>query len=114
MLEDMYDPLVKDHYPYILENGLIDWRPIFLALLEDRSGKGPSRFINTLAHICKDVAQTVELERVCLSGGVMQNDPLVSKIKELLSNRGFKVHTHQRVPANDGGLCLGQAVYFSV
>lgn len=108
MLEDMYDPLVKDHYPYILENGLIDWRPIFLALLEDRSGKGPSRFINTLAHICKDVAQTVGLERVCLSGGVMQNDPLVSRIKELLTKEGFKVFTHQKVPAGDGGLCLGQ------
>ncbi|MFN3598665.1 MAG: carbamoyltransferase HypF [Aquificaceae bacterium] len=112
MLEDLYDPLVKDHYDYALEGNLIDWVSIFEKLIKDKQKeKAPSRFINTLAHICLRVAKEVGMERVCLSGGVMQNDPLVSKIKELLEGGGFKVYTHQRVPPNDGGLSLGQVVY---
>ncbi|SNZ15736.1 carbamoyltransferase HypF [Hydrogenobacter hydrogenophilus] len=115
MLEDLYDPSIKDHYPYFIEEKHINWKPTILAIIEDREKeKIPSRFINTLAKICLDVSIRMDVEQVCLSGGVMQNDPLVSKIKELLSNRGFKVYTHQRVPANDGGLCLGQAVYGSL
>ncbi|WP_457601540.1 Kae1-like domain-containing protein, partial [Hydrogenivirga sp.] len=51
------------------------------------------------------------LERVCLSGGVFQNDPLTAKIKELLTAEGFKVFTHRKVPPNDGGISLGQVVY---
>jgi hydrogenase maturation protein HypF len=115
MLEDLYDPYVKDHYPYLIEEKHIDWKPTVLAIIEDREKeKIPSRFINTLARICLDVSIRLDVEQVCLSGGVMQNDPLVSKIKELLSDRGFKVYTHQKVPANDGGLCLGQVVYLLV
>ncbi|WP_438617121.1 carbamoyltransferase HypF [Pampinifervens diazotrophicum] len=112
MLEDLYDYSVKDAYPFELKDGIIDWKPMFLALMEERKHvRAVSRFINTLAHICLRVSQEVSLERVCLSGGVMQNDPLVSKIKELLENAGFRVYTHQKVPPNDGGLSLGQAVF---
>ncbi|QID33163.1 carbamoyltransferase HypF [Pampinifervens florentissimum] len=112
MLEDLYDYSVKDTYPFELKDGIIDWKLMFLALIEEREPvRAVSRFINTLAHICLRVAQEVSLERVCLSGGVMQNDPLVSKIKELLESAGFRVYTHQKVPPNDGGLSLGQAVF---
>jgi len=64
-----------------------------------------------LANICLEIAKDIGIQRVCLSGGVMQNNPLVSKIKELLEKEGFKVYTHQKVPPNDGGIALGQAVY---
>ncbi len=112
MLEDLYDPLVKDHYPYAFEGNKIDWRPMLEAIIKDREReKVPSRFINTLAHVGLQVVKELGMERVCLSGGVMQNDPLVSKIKELLEAEGFKVYTHQRVPPNDGGLSLGQALF---
>jgi hydrogenase maturation protein HypF len=47
---------------------------------------------------------------VVLSGGVFQNSYLVERAAELLESRGFRVSTHQRVPANDGGIALGQAV----
>ncbi len=115
MLEDLYDYSVKDAYPFELKDGIIDWKPLFLALMEERKPvRAVSRFINTLAHICLRVAQELSLERVCLSGGVMQNDPLVSKIKELLENAGFRVYTHQKVPPNDGGVSLGQAVFGSL
>jgi hydrogenase maturation protein HypF len=29
---------------------------------------------------------------------------------ELLKKNGFEVYTHSRVPANDGGIALGQAI----
>ncbi len=112
LLEDLYKPSVKDYYPFEVSNLQIDWRPTFEALIKDRDKEGiPSRFINTLAHVCAHVAKEAGMERVCLSGGVFQNDPLVSKIKELLEAEGFKVFLHQKVPTNDGGICLGQAVY---
>ncbi|WP_448588308.1 carbamoyltransferase HypF [Thermocrinis sp.] len=110
ILEDLYDPYVKDHYSYSVEGSLVDWRPMLLDLLGDKQKeRAPSRFINTLARIASDIAQRVGMEKVCLSGGVMQNAPLVERIIENL--KSFKVYTHQRVPANDGGICLGQVAY---
>jgi len=111
ILEEAYDPTVRDNYPFDIRDGVIDWRPVFEAILSDKREKVPSRFINTLARICLSVAREVGIGEVCLSGGVMQNDPLLLKIKELLRGEGFTVHTHQKVPPNDGGLSLGQAVW---
>jgi hydrogenase maturation protein HypF len=112
VLEDLYNPTIKDHYSYSIEGQIIDWRTTILEILQDKEReKVPSRFINTLAKIALDIARRVGIEKVCLSGGVMQNDALVSKIKEGLTKDGFWVYTHQKVPANDGGLCLGQVAY---
>jgi hydrogenase maturation protein HypF len=45
-----------------------------------------------------------------LSGGVWQNMTLLKKSISLLAGDEFKVYLHHQVPANDGGLSLGQAV----
>lgn len=49
---------------------------------------------------------------MALSGGVMQNIFLSSKIYNLLVNNGFNVLTHKKVPANDAGIALGQLYYY--
>lgn len=46
---------------------------------------------------------------VALSGGVLQNQILRRSLRTALAERGLRPLTHQRVPANDGGLSLGQA-----
>lgn len=47
---------------------------------------------------------------VALSGGTFQNMLLLGQVIEGLGERGFQVYRHRRVPTNDGGLALGQAV----
>jgi hydrogenase expression/formation protein HypC len=51
---------------------------------------------------------------VVLSGGVWQNLVLLRLSMALLTDAGFQVLVHRRVPANDGGLALGQAMIASV
>jgi len=50
------------------------------------------------------------LNRVVLSGGCFQNRILLEGCIQALSERGFEVYHHTRVPTNDGGISLGQAV----
>jgi hydrogenase maturation protein HypF len=50
------------------------------------------------------------LRRVALSGGVFQNLVLLRETERRLAAHGFTVLTHSRVPCNDGGISLGQAV----
>ena len=73
-----------------------------------------ARFHNTIAVIISDMCLKIKnqsgINRVALSGGVFQNSLLVEKTYSLLERSGLKVYTHHRVPTNDGGLSLGQAV----
>ena len=46
---------------------------------------------------------------VALSGGVFQNRVLFEQVVARLERLGLRVLTHRQVPANDGGLALGQA-----
>lgn len=93
--------------------------PIFRGIVSDlECGVGvetiSSRFHNTVAGIilsvCLKLKKESGLERVALSGGVFQNSLLLEKTCVLLEKNDFKVFTHHRVPPNDGGIALGQAV----
>jgi len=46
---------------------------------------------------------------VALSGGSFQNRLLLEGVSHMLEGLGLTVLTHCQVPANDGGLALGQA-----
>ena len=50
---------------------------------------------------------------VALSGGCFQNRLFTKLLKGKLEKRGMTVLTHSMIPANDGGLSLGQAVFAS-
>jgi hydrogenase maturation protein HypF len=50
-----------------------------------------------------------EPRTVVLSGGSFQNLRLLASTRRRLEQSGFRVLTHRRVPANDGGISYGQA-----
>jgi hydrogenase maturation protein HypF len=62
---------------------------------------------------CAQIRQASGVSAVALSGGTFQNVLLLEQVVESLTSQGFLVYRHRRVPANDGGLSLGQAVLAS-
>ncbi len=63
-----------------------------------------------IGEVCGLLRDRSGLGTVALSGGVFQNLLLLGTVVDLLEGRGFRVLTHSRVPPNDGGISLGQAV----
>ena len=59
--------------------------------------------------VCRRMRTELQLNRVCLSGGCFQNALLLAGCLESLRDDGFEVFSHREVPANDGGISLGQA-----
>ena len=112
LLERQIGDLATDE-SYPLPDG--DWAPLIEAVHQDvargEAAAGiAARFHNALANWIVSVALRAGVEKVALSGGVFQNGYLVERTAALLEGRGFQVYTHQRVPPNDGGIALGQAV----
>jgi hydrogenase maturation protein HypF len=64
---------------------------------------------NAIAEACQRVRTAWGLNTVALSGGVFQNRVLLEQVVTRLERSGFTVLEHRRLPANDGGLALGQA-----
>jgi hydrogenase maturation protein HypF len=73
-----------------------------------------ARFHNGVARLVTDCCQLLRerhgLSTVALSGGVFQNLLLLDAAVSQLEAREFTVLVHSRVPCNDGGISLGQAV----
>jgi hydrogenase maturation protein HypF len=63
-----------------------------------------------IAEVCAALRERSGLGTVALSGGVFQNLLLLGQVTGGLEESGFRVLTHARVPPNDGGISLGQAV----
>lgn len=101
----------------------IDTRPLVRAMADAvRRGERPAdiarRFHNTLAEIIAQGAAALRddtgIDRVVLTGGVFQNALLAEAASRRLAALGLHVHTHRRVPPNDGGLALGQLAVATV
>jgi hydrogenase maturation protein HypF len=73
-----------------------------------------ARFHNGVAGLISDCCLRLRerhgLAAVALSGGVFQNLLLTHATVAQLEQHGFGVLVHSRVPCNDGGISLGQAV----
>jgi hydrogenase maturation protein HypF len=57
----------------------------------------------------RDGEEGPRFDTVALSGGCFQNKVLFEDVVRRLEADGFTVLSHAKVPANDGGLALGQA-----
>lgn len=96
----------------------IEWAPVIVAVVDDiRHGVSPAtigaKFHAAAANLILGTALRLRdmtgLSRIALSGGVFQNVTLLHGAVDSLRGAGFDVLWHKRVPANDGGLALGQA-----
>ncbi|ABB24316.1 Hydrogenase maturation protein HypF [Pelodictyon luteolum DSM 273] len=72
------------------------------------------RFHRTLIDCFKatiaEASRASAIRTVALSGGVWQNPLLFETLSLELEAAGYRVLTHSRLPANDGGISLGQAI----
>jgi hydrogenase maturation protein HypF len=121
--EALADPHEKGCYEYGVDTTREPWKiltePIICDLADDvldgtDSATISARFHNTLVEafsdICARLRKSESLNRVALSGGVFQNKFLFERLADSLRRQGFEVLSHRQVPANDGGISLGQAV----
>ncbi|WP_456033350.1 carbamoyltransferase HypF [Ruminococcus sp.] len=65
------------------------------------------------AQACRIISERTGVKVCALSGGVFQNKLLLKMVKYRLEKMGLRVLIHSLVPANDGGIALGQAFYLN-
>ncbi len=109
---------LREAYPFTLQQTnpvQVDWEATIRALLDDIS-KGTTaadisaKFHNMLSDVILAVAEHIGEPKVVLSGGCFQNQRLTEQTIERLRAKEFQPYWHQRIPPNDGGISLGQAV----
>jgi len=99
----------EEAYPF----NVGDWASMIGETLRDIENGVPvsaiaAKFHNALVNWIVEVAESVALKQVVLSGGVFQNRYLTERTAAVLESRGVTVHTPAEVPPNDGGIALGQ------
>jgi hydrogenase maturation protein HypF len=110
-------------YPYFVDETthgqIIRVQEVIQSIVEDLHANKPigqigANFHKTIAQIaidiCRRARKSMGLREVALSGGVWQNQLLLNLVRDGLQQDNFTVYFHKQVPANDGGLSLGQAV----
>lgn len=103
-------------FPFVEDE--LDFRPLLSNLARDRYlGRDASEcaraFQRGIAQGIFDAATALcranDTDTIVLSGGVFQNELLLEDLKSLLDSTRIQVWTNHAVPANDGGISLGQA-----
>ena len=110
-------------YPFAVSSAhgglVLDPAPLWPALLDDLASGADAGaiaarfhagFAEGLCGLAAEAASGQDVDTVALSGGVFQNRTLFEAVAARLRDAGLQVLTHRRVPTNDGGIALGQAV----
>jgi hydrogenase maturation protein HypF len=101
------------------ETSILDLIPLVKSIVEARlagieasglAGVFHATLIVSFAEMAGLLRERTGISRVALSGGCFQNRILLEGCADEFERGGFEVFTHQRIPANDGGVALGQAV----
>jgi hydrogenase maturation protein HypF len=75
------------------------------------SEKFHSGIVDMIKNMVFKISHTTNIKNVVLSGGVFQNKTILERTINILEENGFQVFTNKNVPANDGGISLGQVYY---
>ena len=123
-LEALATGLTESPYPFELlchsgHPSILDVSATVRAVVADlASGQNKAKIaasfhqmiIEVFAAMTEEIRKAMGLTRVALSGGCFQNKILLEGTIKKLRHSGFDVYHPRQVPANDGGVCLGQAV----
>ncbi len=110
-------------YNYEWHDNTLVWGELWAGVFSDlqagvERGRIAARFHHTIARAVSETAATLatahSTEIIALSGGVWQNRLLLEACSERLRKKCLRVISPITVPANDGGLSLGQAVIATV
>jgi hydrogenase maturation protein HypF len=121
-LEAVAEP-INEHYSFTIDRSaepwVIDTRQLFRELMVDMdsgtgAGRAGGKFHAAMAHAAVETAVALcrekGVDKVALSGGVFQNSLLTDLVVNGIKSAGLTPLIHGRVPCNDGGISLGQAV----
>ena len=113
----------SDAYPFPIDGGTLDFRPLLSSVAQDRlRGKEPATIARAfqlgvaqgLSAAASMLCEIHGVRTVVLSGGVFQNEMLLRDTKAILEPAGIRIWTNAAVPPNDGGVSLGQAALAAV
>ena len=117
-LENRVDPDEKTGYSFEVGEGVFSAEVVMRAVLTDLAsgfsvGRIAARFHIGVTRLVLELAENIRrregIDAVVLSGGVWQNMTLLAATRAHLEDAQFTLYTHEQVPANDGGISLGQA-----
>jgi hydrogenase maturation protein HypF len=109
---------LNDAYPFPFAGDELDFRPLLRSMIQDRiEGRDCAEiaraFQRGLAQGLRDAVTAIctvqGTSNVVLTGGVFQNELLLEDLKSLFASGPVDIWTNHAVPANDGGISLGQA-----
>jgi len=115
-LESIADPAEAAAYDFITDQS-IDTRPLIRGVCRDILEGVPAplisaRFHNTVINILfagvSRMSRATDIRKVVFSGGTFQNKYLLEGIENRLRGSGYSVFSPAAIPANDGGIALGQ------
>lgn len=107
-----------DVWPFPFDGHELDFRPLLQAVIDARRRGIDLPVIARAFHrgVAAGLWQAIDtlcaaqgVDTVALSGGVFQNELLLSELATLARGRVPRLWINQRVPPNDGGIALGQA-----
>jgi len=107
----------------LFKQWIIDPKRMIRGILTDlHMGISPTliagRFHQSVAEmvgkVCSLIREESGLNEVALAGGVFDNAILRDATKRVLARMGFSILLNKKVPGNDGGIALGQALVAAI
>ncbi|MBN1764386.1 MAG: carbamoyltransferase HypF [Sedimentisphaerales bacterium] len=122
-LENSAAPDEHNAYPVEIETRddikILLIEPVMQALVKDlHSGlgrgiiaaKAHNFVVEGLTQLATELSQETLCKTVALSGGVFQNEIILSRLVDTLERKGLSVYFNRKLPVNDGCISFGQAV----